>query len=403
MDNKKAGRARNVIKNVRKFGGKAAAAAAVLLVALSVFSGCLNADFFGLIEPGGNNGSSGDPSAAQQSASGASAVFKRGDSGKEYTAAELYRKNVDSVVGIRSEGKTRNIFGQTSLTASSGTGIILTEDGYVLTNNHVIENGTKFSVDLFNGKTYEAAVVGADKNNDVAVLKIDATGLVPATFGDSDAIMVGGDVAVIGNPLGELTYTMTRGIVSALNRAINNDGTPITVFQIDAAVNEGNSGGPAFDASGNVIGVVTAKINSDKVEGIGFCIPANDALSIASQLIEFGYVKGKAALSASVTTAYRNSFWGSVVVSGAYVEYVIPGGAADKAGITKGILITSVNNTAITSPEDLSTVLRARKAGSTVTIVGTDGASDFEFEVTLDEYVPGVELPDGVEIKGTLC
>ena len=393
--------------------GKLAAAAAALLLALSMLTGCINIDpsgIFGRIDgyfgsgtdDPGNSGSAASASSAKPVSDRTGVEFKRGNRGSEYTAAELYQNNVNSVVGIRAEGKSQNIFGQTSLTASTGTGIILTADGYILTNNHVIEKGTKFTVDLFSGETYEAEVVGSEKNNDVAVLKIDAKGLTPATFGDSDAIKVGEDVAIIGNPLGELTYTMTRGIVSALNRAINNDGTPITVFQVDAAVNEGNSGGPAFDASGNVIGVVTAKISSDKVEGIGFCIPANDALNIASQLIEFGYIKGKAALSASVATAYRNSFWGSVVVSGAYVEYVIPGGAADKAGITPGILITSVNSTAVTSPEDLETVLRARKAGSTVTIKGNDGSSEYEYQVTLDEYTPDVKLPDGVEIKGTL-
>ncbi|MBP1587138.1 MAG: trypsin-like peptidase domain-containing protein [Clostridia bacterium] len=374
-----------------------------------MLAGCITIDpglfgQIGMAESTAAPGKAGDTTTVSSNGGGTGKAveFIRGRNEKDYSAAELYQNSVNSVVGIRSEGKTRNIFGQTSLTASSGTGIILTEDGYILTNNHVVEKGTKFSVDLFNGETYEATVVGAEKNNDVAVLKIDAKGLKPAAFGDSDAIMVGQDVAVIGNPLGELTYTMTRGIVSALNRALSNDGAPITVFQIDAAVNEGNSGGPCFDASGNVIGVVTAKINSDMVEGIGFCIPANDALNIAGQLIEFGYIKGKAALSASVATAYRNSFWGSVIVSGAYVEYVIPGGAADKAGITPGILITSVNSTAITSPEDLETVLRARKAGSTVTIKGNDGSSEYEYQVTLDEYTPDVKLPEGVEIKGTM-
>ena len=375
------------------------------VLALSVFTGC-----FGFMTDPGHSAITGERNDEKNTeepldvpVKDVSTSFKRGSAeGDTYSVVDIYRNNVNSVVGIRSESKSQNIFGQTSVNASSGTGIILTADGYILTNNHIIDEGTTFKVTLYNGNTYDAVIVGAEKSNDVAVLKIEAEGLQPAIFGNTAEVVVGEDVIVIGNPLGELTFSLSRGVVSALNRAINEDGTPIIVFQIDAAVNEGNSGGPAFDASGNVIGVVTAKINSDKVEGIGFCIPANDALSIASQLIEFGYVKGKAALSASVTTAYRNSFWGSVVVSGAYVEYVIPGGAADKAGITKGILITSVNNTAITSPEDLSTVLRARKAGSTVTIVGTDGSSDFEFEVTLDEYVPDVELPDGVEIKGTL-
>lgn len=320
---------------------------------------------------------------------GAAKQFKYGSkNGETYTVSEVYARSVDSVVGIRSESVSKNVFGQTSTTASLGTGIILTDDGYILTNNHVVESGTSFKVALYNGESYDATIVGTEKTNDVAVLKIEATGLKAATFGNSDELVVGEDVIVIGNPLGELTYTLTRGVVSALNRAINEDGTPISMFQIDAAVNEGNSGGPALDASGNVIGVVTAKVNSGIVEGIGFCIPVNDALGIAKQLIEFGYVKGRGALAIGATEAYRESFWGTTRVSGAYVSYVIEGGAADKAGIVEGMLITSVNNSQITSSDDLAAVLRAKTAGTTVTVRGVNGKKDFEVQVVLDEYSP---------------
>lgn len=322
-------------------------------------------------------------------------LFKRGTKADEvYSTVDIYGKNVNSVVGIRSESKSKNIFGQTTVNASSGTGIILTEDGYILTNNHVIEDGTAFKVTLYDGSTYDAEIIGAEKTNDVAVIKVDATGLQPATFGDTAEMVVGEDVIVIGNPLGELTFSLSRGVVSALNRAINEDGTPIIVFQVDAAVNEGNSGGPAFDSRGHVIGMVTAKVKSTQVEGIGFCIPVNDALNIAAQLIKYGFVKGKGALGIAGAVAVRQSFFGSTRVSGAYVNYVIPGSAAEKAGFVKGMLITEVDSTEITTPEELAVVIRGKPAGTSVLVKGVLDNEIFALRVTLDEYTPDM-VPSG--------
>ena len=247
---------------------------------------------------------------------------------------------------------------------------------------------------LYNGTSYEATLKGYDAGNDVALLKIEADGLSPATMGDSDEIVVGEDVVVIGNPLGELTYTLTRGVVSALNRAINTDGTPINMFQIDAAVNAGNSGGPAFDATGNVIGMVTAKYADETIEGLGFCIPVNDVIKIANELVTYGYVRGKAALEVGVQDAYSNSFWGTTRVSGAYVSHVIKGGCADKAGIKQGSLINYVNNTVITGAEDMNTVLRSFSKGETVTVRGYYNNRSFEIKVTLSEYSPEI-IPEG--------
>ena len=365
----------------------------LLVLALSVFSGC------GLTtitrERSGSSGSNN--SDGYQSASSTS--FKRGSaSGETYSMVDIYYNNVNSVVGIKSETKSENIFGQTTVNASSGTGIILTSDGYILTNNHVIEDGTTFVVTLFNGAKYDAVVVGAEKSNDVAVLKIDAEGLQPAVFGDTAEVVVGEDVIVIGNPLGELTFSLSRGVVSALNRAINEDGTPIIVFQIDAAVNEGNSGGPAFDARGHVIGMVTAKVKKNLIEGIGFCIPINDALNIATQLIEYGFVRGKGALGIAAAVAYRQSYFGSSRVSGAYVSYVIEGSAAEKAGLVEGMLITEVDSTEITTPEELDVVVRGKPAGTTVTVKGVYNNKEFELTVTLDEYSPDM-VPEGWNTK----
>ncbi|MBP5312615.1 MAG: trypsin-like peptidase domain-containing protein [Clostridia bacterium] len=325
----------------------------------------------------------------------ADARFKRGSASEEsFSAVEIYRDNINSVVGIRSESKSTNIFGQTTVNASSGTGIVLTGDGYILTNNHIIEDGTTFKVTLYNGATYDAVIIGAEKSNDVAVLKIDANDLQPAVFGYTPEVVVGEDVIVVGNPLGELTFSLSRGVVSALNRAINEDGTPIIVFQIDAAVNEGNSGGPAFDSRGHVIGMVTAKVKSSQVEGIGFCIPVNDALNVASQLIDYGFVKGKGALGIAAATAYRQSFWGSTRVDGAYVNYVIAGSAAEKAGLAEGMLITEVDSTEITTPSELEVVIRGKPAGSTVVIKGQNSSGSFEVTVVLDEYTPDM-IPAG--------
>ncbi len=365
------------------------------VLALAVFSGC------GLTTITRENISGQTDNSGKTSAidTASSTSFKRGSSSDEsYSVVDIYRDNVNSVVGIKSQSKSENIFGQTTINASAGTGIVLTSDGYILTNNHVIEDGTSFSVTLFDGTQYDAVVVGAEKSNDVAVLKIEAADLQPAVFGDNSELVVGEDVVVIGNPLGELTFSLSRGVVSALNRAINKDGTPIIVFQIDAAVNEGNSGGPAFDARGHVIGMVTAKVNKDLVEGIGFCIPINDALNIASQLIEYGFVKGKGALGIAAAVAYRQSYFGSSRVSGAYVNYVIPGSAAEKAGIVEGMLITEVDSTEITTPEELDVVIRGKTVGTTVTVKGVHNNRSFELEVTLDEYSPDM-VPEGWDTK----
>ena len=371
------------------------------VLALSVFTGC-----FGFMTDPGHSAVTGERNDEKNTeepldvpVKDVSTSFKRGSAeGDTYSVVDIYRNNVNSVVGIRSESKSQNIFGQTSVNASSGTGIILTADGYILTNNHIIDEGTTFKVTLYNGNTYDAVIVGAEKSNDVAVLKIEAEGLQPAIFGNTAEVVVGEDVIVVGNPLGELAFSLSRGVVSALNRAINEDGTPIIVFQIDAAVNEGNSGGPAFDARGHVIGMVTAKVKSNLVEGIGFCIPINDALSIASQLIQFGYVKGKGALGIAAAVAYRQSYFGSSRVSGAYVNHVIPGSAADNAGLEVGMLITEVDSTEITTPEELNVVIRGKPAGTTVEVKGVFNNREFTATVTLDEYSPDM-VPENWDTK----
>lgn len=220
------------------------------------------------------------------------------------------------------------------------------------------------------------------------------------TIGSSDSMTVGQDVTVIGNPLGELTFSLTKGVVSALGRQINTDGTPITMFQIDAAVNSGNSGGPAFDSSGNVVGVVTAKYASEEIEGLGFCIPASDAAEIAADIIKYGYVRGRASIGISGDDAsevynYYYRFYGNrvgqiknLLSEGVYVTSVIDGSAADKAGISKGDYITEINGENISDCSEMKVILAALSPEDEITVtVFKDGVYS-EAKLILDEYSP---------------
>jgi serine protease Do len=258
-------------------------------------------------------------------------------SGTAMTSSEIYDMATKQGVGVNSRGMTTNIFGQQSPSAGSGSGFIGSQDGYIVTNYHVVsyaaKQNFKLTVMLYDGSSYPAKIIGSDKDNDVAVIKIDATGLNAVTLGTNKDMKVGDTVYAVGNPLGELVYSMTSGIVSALDRVIQVDETTsINMFQIDAAVNSGNSGGPVYNANGQVIGIVSAKYASTGVEGLGFAIPIDDAIDIVQQLISTGYVSGKPSMGVSVrditsaTAEYYN------LHTGAYVEAVTAGSAADKAG-----------------------------------------------------------------------
>ena len=222
------------------------------------------------------------------------------DTEKELTPAELYNSYVGSTVGITVDLVGTNIFGQRVTAAAAGSGFVITENGYILTNYHVVENANEITVTFVDGKTYPATYVGGEKANDIAVIKIEAEGLTPVVLGSSDNMRVGEQVITIGNPLGELTFTETAGIISAVNRTITmSDGRKINMIQTDCAINSGNSGGPLFNLHGEVIGVVSAKYSgsgssdSASVEGLGFAIPIDDVADIVSELVTNGYVSGK--------------------------------------------------------------------------------------------------------------
>ncbi len=295
-------------------------------------------------------------------------------SGDEMTPADVYQANVPGIVGISAEA-TYNVFGQTSTSASSGTGFIISDDGEILTNYHVVEGANSLTVTLYNGEEYPATLVGYEAESDAALLKIDAQGLAACAIGDSNSIYVGQQIAAIGNPLGELTYTMTVGYVSAMDRFVNTDGTPINMMQVDAAINPGNSGGPIFNMYGEVIGIATAKYSGTlsggaTIEGIGFAIPINDVMDILDDLRNNGAVLDRAYMGVMVSTVgtEREELG---IDYGVYVQSVNEGGSAYSAGVKAGDVIIAVGETKIVAYENLQQELRKYRAGdqSTLTVI----------------------------------
>lgn len=299
------------------------------------------------------------------------------------------------VVGVTTEVTYTNFFGQTSSSAVSGSGFIITEDGYILTNYHVIETAyqSNYAVTVMthDGTRYDATIVGIEASNDIAVLKIDASGLTPATLGNSDSIAVGDEVCAVGNPLGELEFTSTFGRVSALDRLITTEegGSAINMFQIDAAVNSGNSGGPVYNTRGEVIGIVTAKYSSTGVEGLGFAIPINDAASIANDLITKGYVTGKAHMGVRIDQRYTSAYSQYYnMPEGAYVYSVESGSCAETAGLRAGDIITKLGESEVKSYTDLTHAIKQYSAGDTAELVIYRAGETLTLSITFDEEVP---------------
>ncbi|MCI2057216.1 MAG: trypsin-like peptidase domain-containing protein [Oscillibacter sp.] len=319
------------------------------------------------------NHSSGGSESIKVSGRTASEVsLKTVDGKNEMSDAENYAANVNSVVSINTSATATNIFGQSVESASAGSGFILTADGYIATNHHVIADATSVKVTLYNGKTYDAAVIGSDEDYDIAVLKIDATDLQSVTLGDSDTLNVGDQVLAIGNPLGELTFSMSGGMVSCVNRAINVDGTPFNMIQTDASINPGNSGGPLVNSYGEVVGIVSAKYSStaqSSVEGLGFAIPINDVAAMIQDIMTNGYVTNKPYLgvTAGTMTQEMAQQYQYSIKEGVFVYSVTDGSAADKAGLKMGDVITKVGDTDVASMEDLTAAKKSYSAGDTTT------------------------------------
>lgn len=311
------------------------------------------------------------------------------DTGKEMTAAEVYAANVHSTVGITTS-ITTNYWGFQTTSAASGSGFIITDDGYILTNHHVIEDSTSITVTMYDGSVYDAALIGYDQSNDIAVLKIEAAGLTPVVLGDSDAMNVGDSVVAIGNPLGELTFSLTAGLISAKDRQITmSGGTTMTLIQTDAAINSGNSGGALFNMYGEVVGVTNAKYSSSSsgasIDNIGFAIPINTVRPIVESIIEKGYVS-KPYIGVTVSNVSSESqLYG--LPQGAAVQSVTEGGPAEKAGLQRGDIITSANDTEITGSSDLVSMVRKMAVGDTLNVTVYRQGQTMSLAITVEEQI----------------
>ena len=301
-------------------------------------------------------------------------------------------KVAPSVVVITTESMvtSNNWFGGQYVQSGAGSGVVLTEDGYIITCNHVVSGANNIKVSLNDGTEYTATVVGGDSTTDVAVLKIDATGLTPATIGDSDSLAVGQSVLAVGNPLGELGGTVTGGMISALNREVTIEDQTMSLIQMDASVSPGNSGGALFNASGDLIGIVNAKSSGDYAEGLGFAIPINTAYNVAMDLIQSGYVTGRPQLGISVITitdAATAARYG-VTSAGIYISQVNPGSGAEKAGLQAGDRIVSVDNVLAETANDVVSRVQEKSVGDTVSLQVARKGQLITVEVELTEANP---------------
>ena len=281
-------------------------------------------------------------------------------------------------------------YGQSQVESGAGSGVIISSDGYILTCAHVVSGASNITVSI-GDKDYPATLVGEDTTSDIAVVKVDATGLTPATVGNSDNLKVGESVMAVGNPLGELGGTVTSGIVSALNRSVSIQGSSsvntMSLIQMDASVSPGNSGGGLFNMNGELVGIVNAKSSDSDAEGLGFAIPVNDAVKVAQELLENGYVTGRPYLGISyyaVTDAQTAAQLG-VNAYGVYIVEVVKGGPADKAGLQAGDRIVSVDGSEVATQSDLGTLMQNHKAGDTIEITVARGGQMQTVNVTLGE------------------
>ena len=381
-------------KKKKKFNGKRVARSAVALVlaaAMGFAGGFVGAKF----------GGSGKvviqqvaPSSTADSASGSdNSITAASSSGSSLTTEQVADLVSPSVVVITTEQVVYSQwswYGQNQVESGAGSGVIISSDGYILTCAHVVDGASTITVTI-GDKDYTATLVGEDTTSDIAVIKIDADGLTPATVGNSDSLKVGQSVMAVGNPLGELGGTVTGAMISALNRSVTIQGSSsvntMSLIQMDASVSPGNSGGGLFNMNGELVGIVNAKSSSSDAEGLGFAIPINDAIKVAQELLENGYVTGRPYLGITylaVTDAQTASQLG-VNAYGVYVVEVVKGGPAEKAGLQAGDRIVSVDGTEIASKDDLGTLMQKHAAGDTLSItIARDGQMQ-TVNVTLGE------------------
>lgn len=303
------------------------------------------------------------------------------------TAAEVYEKNVNSTVGITTS-ITTNYFGYQTSAAASGSGFIISDDGYILTNHHVIEGADSITVTAYDGTKYKAELVGSYAANDIAVLKIDAKNLVPVSLGSSDNLKVGDNVVAIGNPLGELTFSLTSGVVSALDREITTNNGTMNLIQTDCAINSGNSGGALFNMYGEVIGITNAKYSSSSsgeasIDNIGFAIPVDQIKNMVSSIIEKGYIS-KPFIGVSVADV-SSEMISYGIPEGAVVKEVTDDSPARKAGLEINDIITKADDTEITNSSNLVSYVRELEKGKTLNLTVYRSGETKEIKLTVEE------------------
>ncbi|MBQ9836602.1 MAG: trypsin-like peptidase domain-containing protein, partial [Oscillospiraceae bacterium] len=356
------------------------------------------------------NSHRGETSIQQSDRAPVEVEIKKVDGQTAMTPAEVYASTVNSTVSINT-ATTRNVFGQVTESASSGSGFIITADGYIVTNQHVVSGASEVTVTLYNGEEYPATIIGGDADYDVAVIKIEGSDLPAVTLGNSEDVNVGDWVMAIGNPLGELTFSMSQGSVSSSGRAINVDGTPFNMLQVDCAINPGNSGGALMNLYGEVVGIVSAKYSSysnTSVEGLGFAIPISDVQAIITDIIENGAVTDKAylAITAGTMTEEMAAQYNIDLTKGVFVYSVEKGGAGDRAGLRLGDIITELDGKTINTMNDLSMAKKGHKAGETVSLTyyregeyhTTDLTFDEQPQTTGEEDVqPQPQMPEQYE------
>ncbi len=319
------------------------------------------------------------------------------DTSKVMTPAEVYAQNVNSTVGITTS-ITTNYWGYQTTSAASGSGFVLTKDGYILTNFHVVEDSSSITVALYDGTTYDAALIGYDKSNDIAVLKVEATDLVPVVLGDSDNMNVGDDVVAIGNPLGELTFSLTSGAVSAIDRQVTmSSGATMNLIQTDCAINSGNSGGALFNMYGEVIGITNAKYSSNSssgasIDNIGFAIPIKHVQSMVESIIEKGYVS-KPYIGLSVANVSEETqIYG--LPQGAAVRKIEAGSPAENSGLQLNDIITHADGTQITGSSDLVSYVSKKQIGDSIKLTVYRQGSTLEITLTVGEQIQSAQQND---------
>lgn len=320
----------------------------------------------------------------------------------------VYAQNVSSVVQISCQ-ITTSYYGQVSTGTSSGSGFVLTENGYVATNYHVVEGASSVTVTMEDGSVYDAKIIGYDESNDVALLKVEAAGLRPVRVGSSTALAVGEQVVAIGFPLSAQDATLTVGYVSAKNRDVTTSNVAINMIQTDAAINSGNSGGPLFNMNGEVIGITTAKYSGTtasgaSIEGIGFAIPIDDVMAILSDLMTYGYINsaylGVLVRNMNETELAAAELYG--FPAGVYVEDVTEGYCAKKAGIQPKDIITELGGYEIENMTDLTRALRKFKGGDQTTVTVFRGGKEVVLNITLDNKPAQTQTPVEPEYPGQM-